>query len=302
MNKFYALQVFCIASETLNFRETAQRLNVSPQVVSRVVGDLEALLAEPLFKRNTRNVVLTDFGRQFLPKAQQLLADSEKLFQPVKPKQQAMQGVVRITLPPLPQSDLILAKLLSVLEPYPEITLDWQIQLDKLKTVEHQIDVGIRICQEPQPDWIVKKIITLHEKIVASAKLVEKLGKPKNLQDLVQRYPLSVLRENQSGKLWHWQINEEQFIVPHKPKFICNDMFGELQSVLSGNTCSQLINILCQPYINAGQLVELFANTPKLNWHLYLYRPYQMVVTQRVQFVYEQLYEILKEIYGEYDV
>ena len=85
MNKLEALRYFCSAAETFNFRETAQRLAVSPQVVTRMIADLEALLGESLFKRNTT----------------QYLAESERLFAKNNVKEKAMQGVVRITLPPM---------------------------------------------------------------------------------------------------------------------------------------------------------------------------------------------------------
>ena len=40
LNKLEALRHFCVAAETLNFRETAVRLSVSPQVVSRMIAEL----------------------------------------------------------------------------------------------------------------------------------------------------------------------------------------------------------------------------------------------------------------------
>lgn len=64
-------------AETLQFKETAQRLGISPQVVTRTIGELERELGETLFQRSTRQVRLSDFGEQFLPQAQQLLHDSE---------------------------------------------------------------------------------------------------------------------------------------------------------------------------------------------------------------------------------
>ena len=55
MDKLDALKFFIIASETLNFREAAIKLSVSPSVVTRTVAELEKQLDEPLFKRNTGN-------------------------------------------------------------------------------------------------------------------------------------------------------------------------------------------------------------------------------------------------------
>lgn len=193
MNKLEALRYFCSAAETFNFRETVQRLAVSPQVVTRMIADLEALLGESLFKRNTRNIKLTEFGEQFLPKATQYLAEGERLFAKNNVKEKAMQGVVRITLPPMPYNDEILFELLTALEPYSDIVIDWRVGIDKLKSVDDQIDIGLRICYEPELDWVAQHICTFSEKIVASPALLKRLDFPKDLQDLAQNYPLSGL-------------------------------------------------------------------------------------------------------------
>ncbi len=299
MNKLDALHCFCIASETLNFRKTAQRLAVSPQVVSRTIAELEAVLGEPLFKRNTRQVKLTEFGQQFLPKALQFLQEGERLFASSQISEKQLQGLVRITLPPLPQNDQILFALLQALEPYPNLVIDWQVNLDKLKAVDDQIDIGLRICLAPEEDWIGLPICQLHEKIVASPALIKRLDLPKTLQDLEKQYPLSVLFNPKLKRAWKWQINSLQYLQPTNPVFISSDMFSELQSALSGRTCSQLLNILCEPYLKSGQLVELFPEVEKQTWLLYLYRPYQTSTAPRVLKVFELLKEILDKQFNE---
>lgn len=67
MNKLEALKFFVTAAETLNFRETAVKLAISPSVVTRTISELENQLGEPLFKRNTRSILLTSFGELFYP-------------------------------------------------------------------------------------------------------------------------------------------------------------------------------------------------------------------------------------------
>ena len=295
MNKLDALRYFCVASETLNFRETAVRLSVSPQVVSRTIAELENTLGEPLFKRNTRNVQLTEFGQQFLVEARQFLNEEARLFSFAKTNQQAIQGTVRITLPPLPHHTQILADLLQAIAPYPNLTIDWRVDLTALKTVDNQIDMGIRICQKPEPDWITHHLATVEEKIVASPALIEKLGTPADLTDLAKRYPLAAMFNALQGRIWQWQINAEHTITPLAPKFISNDMASELQATLSGQVCSQLLGMFCQPYLDSGELIELFPDIPKQPWQIYLYRPYQTVTPLRIVKVFELLKEILSK-------
>lgn len=74
MNRLDALKYFVAAAENLSFKSTALRFSVSPQVISRVISELENELGEPLFKRNTRAIHLTDFGEKFRP------------YQPITPK------------------------------------------------------------------------------------------------------------------------------------------------------------------------------------------------------------------------
>lgn len=295
MNKLDALRYFCVACETLNFRETALRLAVSPQVVSRMIAELEVLLGESLFTRNTRSIKLTEFGQQFLPKAQHFLNESENLFSPSGLNDKAMKGLVRITLPPLPYNDELIFELLTALEPYPELVIDWRVALDKLKIVDDQIDIGLRISLEPELDWVAHSICTITEKIVASPSLIKRLDYPKDLQDLARNYPLSGLIDPKLKRAWNWQINEKQYFKPSNITFFTTDMNSELQSALAGRSCSQLMDIICEPYLNQGKLIELFPEVEKQSWHLYLYRPYKIAVTDRVIFVYDKLKTILVE-------
>ena len=191
MDKLNALKYFCTAADTLQFRETAQRLSVSPQVVTRVIAELENYLGEALFVRSTRNVQLTDFGVRFLPEAQQLLADSERLFTAARTRTPTdeMRGTVRITLPFLPENDAIIAALFARCAEYPDLQPDWRVNAARLNNVENQIDIGLRIGSEPEPWMVVRHLGYIRELLVAAPSLVEKLGSPADLDDLLARYP-----------------------------------------------------------------------------------------------------------------
>ncbi|MFC6211584.1 MULTISPECIES: LysR family transcriptional regulator [Rahnella] len=48
LDKLDALRIFCTAAETLKFRETAVRLGIAPQLVTRGIAELEKQLGEML--------------------------------------------------------------------------------------------------------------------------------------------------------------------------------------------------------------------------------------------------------------
>ncbi|MDG2959695.1 LysR family transcriptional regulator [Bisgaard Taxon 10/6] len=294
MNRLDALKYFVVAAETLSFKNTAVRFSVSPQVITRVISELEEELGEPLFKRNTRSITLTEFGSQFVPKSVKFLQEEEQLFGSAKAAEDELSGTVRITLPPYPYHDRILHQLLTALEPYPNINIDWRTNFENLKAVDDQIDIGIRISQTPDEHWIVKKICALKEPIVASPKLIAKTGLPKDLFELVEKFPVGNILNPSTGKPWNLFIGEVSLPIINT-SVMTTDLSSLLQAVLTGRIFAPIMLEDCQPYLDSGELQIVFENNENEIFSLYLYRPYQAITPKRVQVVFELLERILKK-------
>ncbi|WP_405662797.1 LysR family transcriptional regulator [Streptomyces sp. NBC_01166] len=58
------IEIFLALAEELHFGRTADRLHVTPARVSQVIKKQERAIGAELFKRTSRNVQLTDIGRQ----------------------------------------------------------------------------------------------------------------------------------------------------------------------------------------------------------------------------------------------
>ena len=293
MNRLDALKYFVVAADTLNFRHTAQHFSVSPQVISRMIGELENELGASLFRRNTRSIRLTDFGLDFLPRAEKFLRDEQQLFGAGKLQDHALSGTVRVTLPLMVDSEKILHKLLLALEPYPHIALDWRSSFDLMKTVEDSIDIGVRICQVPEEHWVAKKLHAIDEIIVAAPALLEKTGMPQNITDLVENYPLGTLLNTQTGRGWDWNIDDKAVPLT-RPHFLAAEPSSLLLATLAGRIFAPFERRECAEYIARGELLEIFpCNLSK--WTYYLYRPYQTITPKRVLLVFDLLANILQE-------
>ena len=297
MNKLDALKFFITAAETLNFREAAVKLAISPSVVTRTIAELENQLGEPLFKRNTRSIVLTSFGELFLPKAKRLLEDSDALFQTARDDDE-MRGIVRITLFRLPNHERILYELLTALRPYPELLIDWRLDMMRLDTVEHRIDIGIRVGREPNPNFIIKSIAQVQHIFVASPDLLERLGAPKDFEDLRQRYPFSGLINPETGKVWEFMLDGVNTFLPRHLEFFSTDPDTQIQAALAGRAVVQASDLACKEYLASGRLVKVLPEIQQEKWQLYLYRPYQTLTPKRVMKVFEVLEGVLRKYLG----
>lgn len=67
------LQTFVIAAQTLNFKDTAQRLHLSASAISRQIQALEQSLDVTLFIRHSRSLQLTGEGQKLFQVAQSSL-------------------------------------------------------------------------------------------------------------------------------------------------------------------------------------------------------------------------------------
>jgi DNA-binding transcriptional LysR family regulator len=65
-------QSFLAVAESGSFTAAAHQIHISQSGLSRMIGDLEQELGEPLFERVTQGVRLTAAGRAFMPYAQKL--------------------------------------------------------------------------------------------------------------------------------------------------------------------------------------------------------------------------------------
>lgn len=72
------LKEFVVLAEYLNFSKASEELYVSQPVLSKHIASLERELELPLFIRNSRNVALTEWGREYLSLAKSIVAAYEK--------------------------------------------------------------------------------------------------------------------------------------------------------------------------------------------------------------------------------
>lgn len=86
-----ALHTFLITAQCCNFTRAAELLHITQGAVSRQIAGLEAHLGYPLFLRQARGLALTDQGREFYPRIQQVFALIDEAVEEVGARRKALQ-------------------------------------------------------------------------------------------------------------------------------------------------------------------------------------------------------------------
>lgn len=94
--EIHQLTYFVAVAETGSFSRAAERCNISQPSLSQQIMKLEQELGESLFDRLTRRVVLTDAGRNLLPRATSILAELQDIKQSMNQETDVSRGVLNV--------------------------------------------------------------------------------------------------------------------------------------------------------------------------------------------------------------
>jgi DNA-binding transcriptional LysR family regulator len=115
---------FLSVAETGSFSAAAQQLHLTQPAVSKRVALLESQVGAALFERLARQVVLTEFGAQFLPAAQQVRQAMDDLAAVTLDSSRPLSGRLAIALSHYVGLHLLPSVLETFSRRYPDVVLD----------------------------------------------------------------------------------------------------------------------------------------------------------------------------------
>ena len=99
MDTLEGMRTFAAVVTEGSFSKAAERLDRSPQLVSKYVAQLEARLGVRLLNRSTRRLSITEAGQAYFDRCQGIVAEVDELEDAVGNMTKALSGVLRINAP-----------------------------------------------------------------------------------------------------------------------------------------------------------------------------------------------------------
>lgn len=288
-NRLEMLRIFCTAAEARNFKEAAQHLGISPQVVTRAIQELESQLGEVLFHRNTRQCRVTREGERLAQVARQGVEGIDGLFRGTADHAaQKIEGNVRLTAPEAIGQASLVDSLARLQQQHPRLNFELHLEDEDTNVVDEQIDIGIRHGLIRDSRFVARQVAEVQFFIVAAPMLLKKNGVPQALVELQQQPVVSTL-DQRTGKPWPWFFRREVQWIPRDLAFISNSTRAECAAVLAGCGFAQLPGFIAIPHLRSGALVEVLSELAPTPWALSVYRPQRSPVPARIRAVYDWL-------------
>ena len=145
--------VMSVAAEG-SVRRAAVALGKHHTTVTRRMDQLEKRLGVVLFYRTATGLQLNEHGMSVVAHAQRVAEEVEDLERNLLGLDQRLEGRVRLTLPEVVASQLLMTELAQFCDQHPEITLEFVPPHEALDIRKRDADVAVRVTDQP-PEHLV---------------------------------------------------------------------------------------------------------------------------------------------------
>ena len=252
MDRLDAIKMFVRVVESRSFTVVARELGIGQPTVSKQVAALEAHLGAQLLLRSSRNVTLTDAGREFFESGVKLVADLEDAESRIGRGRMAPSGRLRVSAAPSFGALHIVPNLPEFFARFPEVSVEVLASERSVNLIEDGIDVAIRNGELSESSLVARKLGTTPVVVAASRAYLEKNGEPSKPADL--RGHACILFSSQSGpRPWRFEAKNRPLTYLPEARFRTNDAEQIRAAVLAGVGIAQAPHWLFAGDFEAGR-------------------------------------------------
>ena len=180
------MAIFQCVAELGTFRKAAERLNLSPSVISHHVAKLEEQLGTPLLYRSTRRMSLTEAGEKLLEAAQRMSMAAADGLSAVQRRADRPAGTLKITAATPTAHSPLVENYTRFSSAYPDVQLEVHLTDSNVPLEGSGFDVAIRGQVQDLDDssYKARKIGQLRLCLFAARAYVEARPRPTSIEDL----------------------------------------------------------------------------------------------------------------------
>ncbi|PRC92946.1 LysR family transcriptional regulator [Solimicrobium silvestre] len=182
--KWDDIKLFLAVVEQGSLSAAARELKLGQPTLSRRIGELESLIGEALFIRQTQGVTLTSAGEKLLPAAQRMAEWANEATQSLSKQKQQLSGKIKIAAPPGVALDFVVPLAQTLQQHHPQLRIEVLAGIETLNLSRGEADISLRTRAPTDDDLICLDQIKAPMRILASSAYIKQLPDSYTLDDL----------------------------------------------------------------------------------------------------------------------
>lgn len=261
MDRLNAIEVLLAVVDAGSLSAGGRKLNSPLTSVSRKVSELERHLGTRLLIRTSRNVQLTDAGREYVDTIRQLVAQIKDAELRASGEYQTPRGELRVTVPPEFGRFVAIPLGYEFLAEHPEVALNILVRTRLMDLTEERVDVGIRIGHLADSSLFAVKVGHIRMVTCASPDYLERKGLPEAPGKLAEHDAVWFGNASPAwgGEDWIRTVPDGSMLPEGHPavRVYADDLFAARVAVLKGFGLARLPNYLISDDLRSGHLTAI---------------------------------------------
>ncbi|MGF1724835.1 LysR family transcriptional regulator [Photobacterium nomapromontoriensis] len=250
------IRVFTQVVTSGSFSKAGQALKMAPSSVARNIDNLEQQLQVTLFKRSTRQLLLTEEGEYFLIGATKLMNDADLLIRSMDKTNAIPSGSLRISVFESFGNLIISPILPAFLERYPMINVDIDLNNKMVDMNVENIDLAIRIGKPADSSLNGRMLMTNHTTLCASPDYLKRHGEPQTPEDISEHNCL-LLSHDRQRNYWHFSQKKQHKKIPVQGNLCSRGGSPLMAAALGGGGILLLSSWMVDDLIAEGKLQQV---------------------------------------------
>lgn len=267
------LLFFLVVARERSFTRAAAQLGISQSALSHTVKQLEERMGVRLLARTTRSVTPTPAGERLLDNLTPKFQEIEREIAAVTEMGEKPAGTVRLTAIDYAVDRYIWPKLAKVMNDYPDINIEIDVDYGLTDIVTDRYDAGIRLGQTVALGMVAVRIAPDQAfAVVGSPSYFQGRAKPVVPQDLTRHRCVNLrLPTHGANYAWEFEKGTQEIRVRVEGQMTFNGINQILNACLDGYGLGYMPEELAQPYIDDDRLVRVLDDwtPPWTGYHLY---------------------------------
>jgi DNA-binding transcriptional LysR family regulator len=291
------MATFVSIVEAGSLSAAASRLGTTQPTISRRLQILEKWLGVKLLQRSTHAMKLTEDGERFLAHSRQLLENWSSMEEELRGATSDPFGTLRIVVPHAFGQDQLVAPLLTFLERYPKLSVEWLLHRHRPDFIAEGVDCEIRLGAVEDPSLVAVLLAEVPRIVVASPSLLARRN-DLSIEDLLELPWIALnLFYRDTVALTHRTTGESRNLSI-TPRLSTDSVYTTHQAALAGFGATLISTWMVEEDLEQGRLVQLVPEWHGTSLPVYLVYPYAHFYPARLRRFIELMRETLPTLVG----
>lgn len=254
MDRLDAMRVILAVVDAGSLSAGSRKLNAPLPSVSRKVAELERFLGTNLLVRTSRQIQLTDAGRDYVEAARRIIADLEETERRASGEYQTPRGELALTMPVEFGNRHVMPIALGFMQEFPDVSLTIKTADRLVHMVEEHVDVAVRLGNLSDSSLYAVKVGEFRLITCASPDYLQRAGTPQHPNELADH---DGIHFGTQQMFWTYRVEGLDQLAAPRTRVRVNTAANNLAAAVGGFGIARLFDYQLENEIPSGALVPL---------------------------------------------